>query len=88
MTINSHPLFQEGLNEGMTALLVMLVEELEAQGVVDKGLLLERVFNKIALLEQGAGMEKSVKEAGIIAQLRSVARPLDKKVPRLSRVAE
>lgn len=71
--------YREGVSAGTVELFVMLVEELDAQGAIDKGLLLKRIFDKIAELDGSFGAELSAKDAGIIFRLRSVARPLDRK---------
>lgn len=71
-------LYDEGLSTGTVELFVMLVEELDAQGAIDKSLLLKRVFDRIAELDSSFGAELSAREAGILHQLRAVARPLDR----------
>ena len=86
MKNNDQSLYCQGTNDGIVELLVMLVDEIDSQGILDKGILLERIFARINVLENCVVAGPSTREAGIIDQLRLVARPLDKKTPRLTRI--
>lgn len=66
-----------GNNAGMTKLFVMLVEELDAQGSLDKTLLVRRIFDELSALEAGQGRKTSAHDRDVAEQLRAVARPLD-----------
>jgi hypothetical protein len=66
-------------NAGITKLIIMLVEELDAQGSMDKTLLVRRLFDAAAELESGTEGQLGFRDRAIIDQFRAVARPLDTK---------
>ena len=66
-------------NAGITKLIIMLVEELDAQGSMDKTLLVKRLFDAAAELESGTEGQPGFRDRAIIDQFRAVARPLDTK---------
>ena len=66
-------------NAGIAKLFVMLVEELDAHGSIDKTLLVRRIFDAVGELEAEFDGRMSAPVLAIVDQLRAVARPLDAK---------